>query len=93
MTPLTDQRLNALRKANKVRCARAALKHDLKRGTRTLKQALDDPSCQTAEIYSILRAVPGYGDIKTQKLLREAGVSPSRQISSLTERERRELLA
>jgi ribosomal protein S13 len=41
----------------------------------------------------MLRAVPGYGPVKANKILKQCRIAPSKTIGGLSERQRDELIA
>ena len=67
-----DQRREALALANEVRHKRAALKAALKRGELSIVTLLKDPPqyLATARIGEYLRALPTYGPVKVERLLK-----------------------
>jgi len=97
--PLTrDQRLDALREGNRIRVARADLKREVREMSSTRAEALvrrliEDPpdDLLTMRVEELMRAVPKLGEGKVAKLLRRVGVSPSKTLGGLTERQREAL--
>ena len=89
-----QQRMEALRKANDVRSARARLKAQLRSGEVALSDILlDPPPCvHTAKVLDLVLAVPKYGRVKANRLLERCRVSSSKTVSGLTPRQRKELL-
>lgn len=89
MTPLAEQRLRALRKANGVRSARKLLKCDVRLGASLQDIILNPPDCaRTATVLEALTWPKHQGETKAIQRLRRAGVSPGRALAGLTERER-----
>ena len=90
-----DQRMKALRKANDIRSQRAQLKRDLKASKVKIQALLRDPPeyVQTAKVIDMLMAVPKYGRVKTNRILNQCRISPSKTIGGLSERQRAELVA
>ena len=88
------QRRDALRKANEVRSLRAMLKRDLKAGRVSIQSLLQEPPdyVDTAKVMDMLLAVPLYGRVKVNKVLRQCRISPSKTIGGLSERQRNELV-
>src|SRR5215210_5362530 len=76
------QRLDALERANEVRTKRAQLKRDLKGRRKSIGALLMDPPdyIETAKVFDMLLAVPKYGRVKVNKLLKECRISPSKTI-------------
>jgi hypothetical protein len=89
-----QQRMEALRRANGIRSDRARLKQDLRNGEANIVALLVDPPeyVHTAKVFDLLLAVPKYGRVKANKLLERCRVSPSKTVSGLTPRQRKELL-
>ena len=90
-----DQRMEALKRANDIRSARARLKKDLKAGKTSIQSLLLDPPeyVETAKVFDMLLAVPKYGRVKTNRILNQCRISPSKTIGGLSERQRAELVA
>jgi S13-like H2TH domain len=90
-----DQRMDALRRANDIRTARAKLKKDLKASRASINTILLDPPeyVLTAKVFDMLLAVPKYGRVKTNRILNQCRISPSKTIGGLSERQRTELVS
>ena len=90
----TDQRMQALKKANDIRTRRAKLKRDLKAGKAKIDELLDDPPeyLMSAKAFDVVVSVPKYGRIKANKVLTQCRIAPSKTIGGLSERQRRELV-
>jgi S13-like H2TH domain len=90
-----DQRMEALRRANDIRTARAKLKKDLKASRASIHAILLDPPeyVLTAKVFDMLLAVPKYGRVKTNRILNQCRISPSKTIGGLSERQRTELVS
>ena len=90
-----DQRMEALKRANDIRTARAKLKKDLKAGRASIHALLLDPPeyVMTAKVFDMLLAVPKYGRVKTNRILNQCRISPSKTIGGLSERQRTELVS
>ena len=88
-----DQRMEALKRANDIRTARAKLKKDLKASRASIHAILLDPPeyVLTAKVFDMLLAVPKYGRVKTNRILNQCRISPSKTIGGLSERQRTEL--
>jgi hypothetical protein len=89
-----QQRMEALRRANDIRSARARLKEKLRSGELCIVDVLiDPPVCvHTAKVLDLLLAVPKYGRVKSNRVLERCRVSPAKTVSGLTPRQRKELL-
>ena len=81
-----DQRMEALKRANDIRTARAKLKKDLKAGRSNIHGILLDPPeyVMTAKVFDMLLAVPKYGRVKTNRILNQCRISPSKTIGGLS---------
>ena len=90
-----DQRMDALKRANDIRTSRAKLKKDLKAGKASIHALLLDPPeyVMTAKVFDMLLAVPKYGRVKTNRILNQCRISPSKTIGGLSERQRAELVS
>jgi hypothetical protein len=90
-----DQRMEALKRANDIRSKRAQLKRDLKASKVRIQTLLMDPPeyVQTAKVIDMLMAVPKYGRVKTNRILTNCRISPSKTIGGLSERQRSELVS
>jgi hypothetical protein len=90
---LTDeQRREALAKAAEARREKAGLLHSLKDGRVTLSEVLDDPRAERIRVEALVRALPGYGRARSQRLMNELGIAHSRRVRGLGVRQRRALL-
>lgn len=89
-----DQRMDALKRANDIRTARAQLKRDLKGGRTTIQDLLGNPPeyVMTAKVFDMLLAVPKYGRVKANRVLNQCRISPAKTIGGLSERQRKELV-
>jgi hypothetical protein len=90
----TQQRLEALQRANSIRTRRAQLKDSLRLGHVSIDDVLEDPPeyLYTAKVFDLLMAVPKFGLVRTNRVLERCRVSPSKTVAGLTPRQRRELV-
>ena len=90
-----DQRMEALKRANDIRTARAKLKKDLKAGKASIDSLLMDPPeyLHSAKVFDLMLAVPKYGRVKVNRVLNQCRISPSKTIGGLSVRQRAELVA
>ena len=90
----SEQRTEALVRANEVRSARRHLKEQLRSGKADPAPLIEDsPSFpSTARISDLLRALPGYGPVKVDRVLSACRISPSKTMAGLTPRQRKELI-
>ncbi len=90
----SQQRMEALRRANSIRLERARLKGMLREGRARICDVLSEPPyfVHTAKVFDLIMAVPKYGRVKTGKILERCRVSASKTVIGLTPRQRRELV-
>ncbi|MCI2241205.1 integration host factor, actinobacterial type [Adlercreutzia faecimuris] len=84
MTP--EQRAAALEKARIVRAERSELTKKLSMGIMTPKELLDmsdKPVVGRMKVKAFVSALPGYGKVKTEKLMEELGIPADRRIQGL----------
>lgn len=85
-----------LRLANDVRSRRAKLKRDLAAGRAKLVPVLLNPPpyAAAAKVHELLRAVPGIGEKKADKLMRRVvpTATHSKTVAGLSDRQRVELV-
>lgn len=90
-----EQRLKAIRKANRVRVANAQLKRGLRAGHKTASTILTSEltrATQAMRLDDLLLSVPQIGQATMTKLLSGLYISPTSRLRELTERQR-EVLA
>ena len=86
--------MEALERAHEVRSARAQIKKQIKAGTMTVLEALDEPACQTMTIFKLVQAQHNWGSStnssgwKTRDALMRVGLNPERRVMDLTLRQR-----
>jgi hypothetical protein len=89
-----DQIMAALELANHVRMYRAQLKRDI--GARKVDPrdviAEPDDMVRTMQVYDVLLATPQVGRLKAVKILNRCGISPSRTLGGLSDRQREALV-
>ena len=84
MTP--EQRAAALEKARIVRAKRSEITTKLSMGIMTPAEVLDqveDPVVGRMKVKSFVNALPGYGKVKTEKLMEELGIPAERRLQGL----------
>lgn len=82
MTP--EQRAAALEKARVVRAKRSEITNKLAMGLTTPAEVLDqidDPIIGRMKVKAFVNALPGFGKVKTEKLMEELGI-PAEQSSA-----------
>lgn len=88
------QRMDALGRANRVRTLRGRLKRDMKAGRREPLAVLSDPPdwAETMKVFDFLLAMPKYGRVKVNKVLRSCTIAASKTLGGMSERQRGELV-
>ena len=91
----TAQCMEALARANKVRLARAALKRDISAGRRNITEVImDSPwEVESMSLGELLCSQRRWGRARSRKLLSSTALSEGKQVGTLTERQRRILVA
>lgn len=84
----------ALKNANRIRVARAAMKVDLKAGRVTAVEILADPPghAMSMKLQALLVAVPKFGVVKANRVMNRCRVSTSKTVGGLSERQRNEII-
>ena len=83
-------------KAAAARQARAKLKAQVKKGELSLADVLaraGDPIVARMKVSSLLESMPGYGKAKTEKIMTELEISPTRRVQGLGSKQKEQLLA
>lgn len=98
LPPLTpDQRAAALEKAAQARKDRAEIKTNLKRGTVTLTDVLNqgqtDDTVGKMKVSALLESLPGVGKVRAQQIMERLGIAESRRIRGLGAKQRAALEA
>lgn len=91
----TPQCMEALAQANRVRLARAALKRDISAGHRNISEVIMESSWEVESmgLGELLCAQRRWGRARSRKLLSSTALSEGKQVGSLTDRQRRVLVA
>ena len=90
-----EERAKALEKAKEARIKRAEVREKLKTGKLTLKQVVgmkDDPVIGRMKVSTLIETLPGYGKAKSEKIMNELQIAPSRRLRGLGERQEKALL-
>lgn len=90
-----EQRAAALEKAATVRKERAQVKKDLKAGNITLTEVLDkksDPVIGKMRATDLIKSLPGIGKAKSEKLMEQFGISETRRVAGLGQRQVEQLV-
>src|SRR3954471_3735681 len=90
-----EQRQAALEKAAAARRQRAELKEKLKMGSTSLKELLEqaqrDEVVGKMKVLSVLESLPGLGKVKARRLMEEVGISETRRVQGLGDKQREKL--
>jgi DNA uptake protein ComE-like DNA-binding protein len=93
LTP--EQRAAALQKAAAARRQRAELKDKLKMGSLTLRELLDqaerDEVVSKMKVVAVLESLPGVGKVKARRIMDEVGISETRRVQGLGDKQRKTL--
>jgi hypothetical protein len=93
---LSDEaRRAALVKAAEARRARAEIKQRLKMGSLTFTELLDqadDDMVAKMKVLAVLESLPGVGKVKARRTMEEIGISETRRIRGLGDKQRAKLL-
>lgn len=91
----TAQCMEALARANKVRLARAALKRDISAGRRSITEVImESPwEVESMNLGELLCAQRRWGRARSRKLLSSTALSEGKRVGTMTERQRRILVA
>ncbi len=89
------QRREALGKAQEMRSERKRIRERLKKGSLTLKEALnrsDDEVLAKMRVAYLLASLPRVGKTTARKIMEEIGIDSSRRVQGLGKRQREALL-
>lgn len=90
-----EQRKQALEKAAEARRKRAEIKQQLKNGTLTLPQVLNQPTSETIgkmKVASVLESLPGVGKVRARKIMERLDISSTRRVRGLGAKQKEALL-
>ncbi|MDP9188542.1 MAG: hypothetical protein M3O25_04765 [Actinomycetota bacterium] len=92
--PEPAQHMQALARANEVRLARAALKREIAAGSHSvLEVVLECPwQVRSMSVSELLSAQRRWGKARSRKLIQSAGLKETKELGSMTERQRRVLV-
>lgn len=85
----------ALAKAAEARQKRAALRQRIKSGQVSFRQVMNmtnDPIVARMKVSTLLESLPGFGKAKAAKIMSDLGISESRRIQGLGQRQREMLM-
>jgi len=91
----TGQRREALGKAQEMRSERRRIREKLKKGTLSLKEALDKSDSEVLakmRVAYLLASLPRVGKTTARKIMEEIGIDGSRRVQGLGKRQRQALL-
>ena len=91
----TAQCMEALARANQVRLARAALKRDIGAGRRSVTDVVTDSpwEAESMSLSELLCSQRRWGRARSRKLLSSTALSEGKRVGTMTERQRRLLVA
>lgn len=91
----TARQMEALKKANEIRTARAQWKRDVKVYAKDPLDVLAEPPAEfkTMKLFDVLMAMPKVGRVKANRLLWACRISPSKTVGGLSQRQRLEIVS
>lgn len=97
LTPLTeDARASAREKAVLARAHRQEIKHALSERELSVRQVLDmvdsDPALAKMPVGQMLRALPGIGAVRAERIIEELHIAPTRRLGGLGVHQRRKMV-
>ena len=89
-----DQRLEALKEANRIRTARSRVKGLLSEGVLELADVISNPmpELQSMKLIELVCAAPKLGRVKAARLLNITRISHHKTVGGLSSRQRQELV-
>jgi hypothetical protein len=89
-----QQRRDALKEANRIRTQRAGLKKRMKDRKESYFDLLLEPPqyIESMKVEDFLTAIPKYGKVKTNKVLQQSRISPTKTVGGMSSRQRTELV-
>lgn len=92
LTP--EQREEALKKAALARKVRADLKEALKVGATPISEVLnsDDEVVLKMKVVDVLKSMPKVGKVRAEEIIEEIGITPTRRVRGLGDRQKQALL-
>lgn len=92
-----DERKEALEKAVAVRRARAKVMDGLRSGGMSVSDVIGkgragDPICGKIRVEKLIRALPGWGEARADRIMREIGIAQGRRVAGLGHRQTEALL-
>jgi len=90
-----EARKEALKKAAEARTARAELRQKVKTGELSIADVLakaDDPVIAKIKVSALIESLPGYGKAKVAKLMDELGISETRRVKGLGDKQKAALI-
>jgi hypothetical protein len=87
--------MEALENANYIRTTRAQFKRDLKARRKVAHDHILEPPewLETMKLFDMILAMPKYGRVKTNKILVQCRISPSKTVGGLSLRQRTEVVS
>ena len=91
----TSQCMEALARANEVRLARAALKREISAGRRNITEVITESpwEAESMSLSELLCSQRRWGRARSRKLLSSTALSEGKRVGTMTERQRRLLVA
>ena len=90
-----EARKEALKKAAEARTARAELRQKVKTGELSIAEVLekaDDPVISKIKVSALIESLPGFGKAKVAKMMDELGISETRRVKGLGDKQKTALI-
>jgi len=87
-----DERMVALEKAKAQREYVYSVKKAIKSGEMKFSQAVGDPKVQRTRVVRLIESCPGYGKVKSGRLMDEIGISRNRRVGGLGKNQMKSLV-
>ncbi len=92
-----EKKISALKEARKIRKKRAQIKKRLKEANINLKELLDTKNkdfliASEMRIFDLLRALPGFGDVKTRKTMIQLQISLRKRFKGIGQKQKTRFL-
>ena len=78
-----EQRMENLERALESRRRCAEVKRKVREGEWTLARALQSPDAKRVKVTQLLCCLPGVGELKAHRIMRELGIAESRRVGGL----------
>lgn len=87
-----EQKAKGLAAAAESRKYLAQVKTDMKVGKRSVEDVLNDPTCERMRVSQFLKAIPGIGKVRAQKIMTDLSIPENRRLKGLGSNQRTEII-